>query len=96
MIKRELKRLRITGKRVEKAEPHNPIKIRDTHLDTDRRLSLFSFTPDTFSMLLVPMIMEKLIFNKFLIFFLEKKLSALWEMMLRWVINFFKSFNRFI
>lgn len=64
MIKRELKRLKITGKRVEKAEPHNPIKIRDNHLDTDRRLSLFSFTPDTFSLLLVPMITEKLVLFK--------------------------------
>uniref|UniRef100_A0A1I8AHA0 glutamate synthase (ferredoxin) n=1 Tax=Steinernema glaseri TaxID=37863 RepID=A0A1I8AHA0_9BILA len=28
-------------------------------LDSDRRLSLFSFTPDTFSLLLIPMIKEK-------------------------------------
>ncbi|KAJ1362991.1 hypothetical protein KIN20_022733 [Parelaphostrongylus tenuis] len=34
-------------------------KKKDVHLDSDRRLSLYAYTHDTFSLLLVPMIKEK-------------------------------------
>uniref|UniRef100_A0A1I7SQC1 glutamate synthase (NADH) n=1 Tax=Bursaphelenchus xylophilus TaxID=6326 RepID=A0A1I7SQC1_BURXY len=34
-------------------------KQRDTRLDQDRRLPFFSYTPDSFSMIIVPMIIEK-------------------------------------
>lgn len=59
LIKRELEQLKViewrTGGRGN--IPHK--KQRDNRLDTDRRLSFFSFTPDSFSLLLVPMITEK-------------------------------------
>lgn len=35
------------------------MKKKDVHLDSDRRLSLYAYTHDTFSLLLVPMIKEK-------------------------------------
>lgn len=42
-------------------EQVNPalIKKKDIHLDSDRRLALYAYTHDTFSLLLVPMIKEK-------------------------------------
>ncbi|CAP23162.1 Protein CBG01975 [Caenorhabditis briggsae] len=42
-------------------EQVNPglIKKKDVHLDSDRRLALYAYTHDTFSLLLVPMIKEK-------------------------------------
>uniref|UniRef100_A0A914H2C3 Glutamate synthase n=1 Tax=Globodera rostochiensis TaxID=31243 RepID=A0A914H2C3_GLORO len=59
LIKRELKHLKLIGKRPGGDVGKESGKLRDTHLDSDRRLPLFSFTPDTFSLILVPMIMEK-------------------------------------
>lgn len=35
------------------------MKKKDVHLDSDRRLALYAYTHDTFSLLLVPMIKEK-------------------------------------
>uniref|UniRef100_A0A0K0EY38 glutamate synthase (NADH) n=1 Tax=Strongyloides venezuelensis TaxID=75913 RepID=A0A0K0EY38_STRVS len=46
-------------KQTKKGSTTMDVKRRDIHLYTDRRLSLFSFSPDTFSLLLVPMIKEK-------------------------------------
>ncbi|CAB3410198.1 unnamed protein product [Caenorhabditis bovis] len=37
----------------------NLLKKNDVHLDSDRRLALYAYTHDTFSLLLVPMIKEK-------------------------------------
>lgn len=58
LIKHELKRLKLLGWRTGE-DHHTRIKQRDTRLDSDRRLALFSFTPDTFSLILIPMIIEK-------------------------------------
>ncbi|KAI6214865.1 Glutamate synthase [Aphelenchoides besseyi] len=60
LIKRELQQLKVIewsgGRRgasgIQKRQ-------QDTRLDSDRRLSFFSFSPDSFSLLLVPMITEK-------------------------------------
>ncbi|KAL3109867.1 hypothetical protein niasHT_019898 [Heterodera trifolii] len=59
LIKRQLKHLKLIGKRAGGDAGKEHGKLRDTHLDSDRRLPLFSYTPDTFSLILVPMIMER-------------------------------------
>lgn len=59
LIKRELKKLKLIGKRPGGGDGRDHGKLRDTHLDSDRRLSLYSYTPDTFALILVPMIIEK-------------------------------------
>ncbi|KAI1717309.1 conserved region in glutamate synthase domain-containing protein [Ditylenchus destructor] len=61
LIKRMFKNLKIIGWQTGGShhDLQSRVKLRDTRLDADRRLSLFSFTPDTFSMILVPMISEK-------------------------------------
>ncbi|KAI6241558.1 Glutamate synthase [Aphelenchoides fujianensis] len=60
LIKRELQLAKViewhTNRRGAAGAQKRP---RDTRLDSDRRLSFFSFTPDSFSMLLIPMITEK-------------------------------------
>ncbi|CAD6188849.1 unnamed protein product [Caenorhabditis auriculariae] len=43
---------------LENVSPHLT-KKKDVHLDSDRRLALYAYTHDTFSLLLVPMIKEK-------------------------------------
>lgn len=49
LIKRELKQLKLIGKRPG-GDGELRDRLRDVHLDSDRRLPLFSFTPDTFSL----------------------------------------------
>uniref|UniRef100_A0A1I8BF14 Glu_syn_central domain-containing protein n=1 Tax=Meloidogyne hapla TaxID=6305 RepID=A0A1I8BF14_MELHA len=58
LIKRELKQLKLIGKRPG-GDGKDHGRLRDIHLDSDRRLPLFSYTPDTFSLILVPMIIDK-------------------------------------
>lgn len=58
VIKRELENLRVIDWRggLDGMVPRK--RAKDTRLDSDRRLALFSYTPDTFSLILVPMITE--------------------------------------
>lgn len=60
MIKRELE-LQWNEERFTGDTNHRISKKhhKDFHLDEDRRLMAFSYTPDSFSMLIAPMIIEK-------------------------------------
>ncbi|MFH4973848.1 hypothetical protein AB6A40_000557 [Gnathostoma spinigerum] len=58
LIKRELENQGISDGRVTNGTLPRK-RHKDTHLDSDRRLMAFSYTPDTFALLIVPMIKEK-------------------------------------
>jgi hypothetical protein len=59
LIKKELEQLKVIEWRSGRNANHRNKKQRDIRLDSDRRLYYFSFTPDSFSLLLVPMIIDK-------------------------------------
>lgn len=60
LIKRELELQGISDGRVAEDINGLPKKRRkDVHLDADRRLMAFSYTPDTFALLIAPMIRDK-------------------------------------
>lgn len=58
LIKRELEKVKVIEWRSGRSTNHHK-KQHDIRLDADRRLSYFSFTPDSFSLILVPMITDK-------------------------------------
>uniref|UniRef100_A0AC34QHY5 Glutamate synthase n=1 Tax=Panagrolaimus sp. JU765 TaxID=591449 RepID=A0AC34QHY5_9BILA len=58
IIKKHLQQIGVLEGRTERIQRATN-RRRDLALHSDRRLMLFSYTPDTFSMILVPMIIEK-------------------------------------
>lgn len=59
IIKKHLQSEGVLDGRYERSRKAPNSRKRDLVLHSDRRLMLFSYTPDTFSMILVPMIAEK-------------------------------------
>ncbi|KAE9555855.1 hypothetical protein FO519_000940 [Halicephalobus sp. NKZ332] len=58
IIKKQMQGIGVLEGRIERMQKLDNRK-RDTVLHADRRLMLFSFTPDTFSIILIPMIADK-------------------------------------
>lgn len=54
LITRELSKQSIPAYRLNKAQ-----REKDYHLDSDRRLTAFLYTPDTFALIIAPMVLQQ-------------------------------------